>query len=76
MIDLSKVPGIVEIKNNSDHAIQVLSRTGFSQGFLLPAGETVKLLAEHSYELVSYLAQENTTEGLAVTLPTKTVNEA
>ena len=69
MIDLSNVPGIVTIKNNSKKDIQVLSRPGYTQGFTLPAGETVKLLAQNSYELVSYLAQESLEPGLEVTLP-------
>lgn len=69
MIDLSNVPGIVTIKNNSEKDIKVLSRPGYTQGFTLPAGETVKLLAQNSYELVSYLAQESLEPGLEVTLP-------
>lgn len=71
MIDLSYVPGIVEIKNTSKKDIKILSRPGYTQGFTLPAGETVKLMAESSYELVSFLAQEATMEGLEVTLPTE-----
>ena len=69
MIDLSNVPGIVTIQNNSEKDIKVLSRPGYTQGFTLPAGETVKLLAQNSYELVSYLAQESLEPGLEVTLP-------
>lgn len=69
MIDLSNVPGVVTIKNNSKKDIKVLSRPGYTQGFTLPAGETVKLLAQNSYELVSYLAQESLEPGLVVTLP-------
>ena len=69
MIDLSNVPGIVTIQNNSEKDIKVLSRPGYTQGFTLPAGETVKLLAQNSYELVSYLAQESLEPGLVVTLP-------
>lgn len=71
MIDLSNVPGIVTIQNNSEKDIKVLSRPGYTQGFTLPAGETVKLLAQNSYELVSYLAQESLEPGLVVTLPVK-----
>lgn len=70
MIDLSKVPGIVTIENKSKKEIKILSRPGYTQGFVLPAGETVKILAEHSHELVSFLAQEAQIEGLEVTLPT------
>lgn len=73
MIDLSKVPGIVTIENVSDSDIKILSRPGYTQGFTLAAGETVKLLAKDSYELVSYLAQESLNEGLVVTLPTEVV---
>lgn len=69
MIDLSKVPGIVTIENTSKQDVKILSRPGYTQGFVLPAGETVKLLAEHSHELVSFLAQEANIEGLVVTLP-------
>ena len=73
MIDLSNVPGVVEIKNVSDKDIKILSRPGYTQGFVLPAGETVKLLAQSSYELVSYVAQESMEPGLKVTLPTERV---
>lgn len=70
MIDLSNVPGVVTIENTSEKSIKILSRPGYTQGFNLPAGETVKLLAEHSFELVSFLAQEALNPGLVVTLPT------
>ena len=69
MIDLSNVPGVVTIENTSKDDIKILSRPGFTQGFVLPAGETVKILAEHSHELVSFIAQEAQMKGLVVTLP-------
>lgn len=74
MIDLSNVPGIVTIENTSEKDVKILSRPGFTQGFTLPAGETVKLLAEHSYELVSFLAQEALNDSLVVTLPAERVS--
>ena len=73
MLDLSMVPGIVTIENTSKSEVKILSRPGYTQGFVLPAGESVKILAEHSYELVSFLAQEGNTEGLVVTLPTEKI---
>lgn len=74
MIDLSFVPGIVTIKNVSAQPVKVLSRPGYTQGFSLPAGETVKLMAKDSYELVSFLAQESLNSNLEVTLPTAFAN--
>ena len=74
MIDISKVPGEVTITNNGTKEANILSRPGYSQGFVLPAGETVKILAEHSYELVSLLAQEGLNPDLEVTLPTERIS--
>lgn len=70
MLDLSKVPGIVTIENTSDKEVKLLSLPGYTQGFVLPAGESVKLLAEHSYELVAFLSQEAQLP-IKVTLPTE-----
>lgn len=69
VIDLSKVPGIVTIENTTEKEIKILSRPGYTQGFVLPAKTTVKLQAEHSFELVSFLSQEAANPGLIVTLP-------
>ena len=75
MVDVSKVPGIVTLENTSDKDVKIFSQPGTTQGFVLTSGETIKFLAEHSYELVSFLAQGSLNPGLVVTLPTKTVNE-
>lgn len=74
MIDLSKVPGVVEIENTSNEDIKIMSQPGSTQGFILPAGETVMLRAETSADLVAYLAQESVSGGkLRVTPPTEII---
>lgn len=73
MIDFSKVPGEVTIKNNGDKGVKILSQPQSTQGFTLAAGETVKIKAEHSYELISFYAQGAANSDLEVTLPTTTL---
>ena len=75
MIDFSKVPGIVTIENIGKEDVKILSRPGSNQGFSLPAGESISLLAEHSYELISFYAQGALNADLKVTLPTSKVGE-
>ena len=65
-IDLSKVPGVVVIKNNGDKDVKI-NISGYNQSFTLPAGDEVKLKANTSSELVGFLSQE--TEYIDVTLP-------
>lgn len=74
MIDFSKVPGIVIIENVGNNDEKILSQPGSSQGFALPAGESIQLLAEHSYELVSFYAQGALNKNLKVTLPKEVVS--
>lgn len=67
MIDLSNVPGVVTIQNLSANDVK-LNISGYNQSFTLPAGETVKLKAETSSELVGFLSQA--VDGVVeVTLP-------
>lgn len=65
-IDLSKVPGVVTIKNNGSKDVKI-NISGYNQSFTLPAGDSVKLKANTSSELVGFLSQE--TESIDVTLP-------
>lgn len=67
MIDLSNVPGVVTITNNGTKDAKV-NISGYNQSFTLPAGESVKLKAQTSSELVGFLSQE--TDDVVVTLPT------
>ena len=67
MIDLSNVPGAVTIENSGEKDVKI-NISGYNQSFTLPAGETVKLKAETSSELVGYLSQA--TSDVVVTLPT------
>lgn len=66
MIDLSNVPGVVTIQNSGSKDAK-LNISGYNQSFTLPAGETVKLKAETSSELVGFLSQA--TDEIIVTLP-------
>lgn len=72
-MDFSNVPGIVTLTNLSDHDIKILSQPGYTQGFTIKPGVTVKLLAEHSYELVAFYLQGQTDKNLKVVLPTQKV---
>lgn len=67
MIDLSNVPGVVTIANNGKKDVK-LNISGYNQSFTLPVGESVKLKANTSSELVGFLSQE--TDDVVVTLPT------
>lgn len=66
MIDISNVPGVVTIENTGKKDVKI-NISGYNQSFTLPAGETVKLKAENSSELVGYLSQA--TDEVMVTLP-------
>lgn len=66
MVNLSDLPKVVTIENTSNSSIRILSRPGYSGGYLLPAGETIKLLAQDSQELISYLAQESVSSDLTI----------
>lgn len=66
MIDISNVPGVVTIVNNGTKDAKI-GISGDNQSFLLPAGKTVKLMAQSSSELVGYLSQQ--TDEIVVTLP-------
>ena len=70
MIDFSKVPGDVTIKNNGAKGIKILSQPQSTQGLVLGPGEEVKIRAEHSFELISFYAQGAANPDLEVTLPT------
>lgn len=73
MIDLSNVPGVVTIENVGSNDVK-LNISGYNQSFTLPAGETVKLKAETSSELVGFLSQA--IEGsVEVTLPEAAAND-
>ena len=68
MIDLSNVPGVVTIENTGAKDVKI-NISGYNQSFTLPAGESVKIKANTSSELVGFLYQE--TDELKVTLPTE-----
>lgn len=68
-IDLSAVPGVVTITNEGKRPISVVI-SGMNQKFPLAVGDTVKLLASSSSELIGYLSQRTETNGLVVELPT------
>lgn len=72
-IDLSNVPGAVSIANTGAKDVK-LTISGYNQGFILGAGDTVVLHAENSSDLVGYLSQQ--TDTLVVTLPEKEEEEA
>lgn len=66
MIDISNVPGVVTIENTGDKDVKI-NISGYNQSFTLPTGETVKIKAQTSSELVGYLSQA--TDSVVVTLP-------
>lgn len=72
-MDFSNVPGIVTLTNTSDRDIKILSQPGYTQGFTIKPGMSVKLLAEHSYELVAFYSQGQVEKNLIVELPTQKV---
>lgn len=59
VLDLSGIPAIVTIKNTGDR--RMVSISGISQRLPIEKGQTIKLLAETSSELIGYLSQETDT---------------
>lgn len=71
-LDLSQVPGVIEVTNNGKKAVNV-GISGINQQFPLAPGVTVKLKVESTSELLGYLSQE--TDALVVTLPSESDSE-
>ncbi len=67
-LDLSTIPAVVTFKNaDKEHGghRRILSISGINQQLPIEPGQTIKLRAESSSELIGYLSQED--ETLAVT---------
>lgn len=65
-LDLSNVPGVVEIKNNGKKR-RMLNISGMNQSFPIEPNQTIKIMANTSSELLGYLSQED--EDIEVKLP-------
>lgn len=73
-IDLSVIPGVVTIANTGRRRLDV-NISGMNQEFPLEAGDTLKMWATSSSELIGYLSQVTDDNGLVVTLPVAEVEE-
>ncbi|MCM1323031.1 MAG: hypothetical protein NC218_02495 [Acetobacter sp.] len=67
-LDLSTIPAIVTFVNNGK-VRKTISISGQNQSLPIEAGQTIKLLADSTSELIGYLSQEN--EELEVTFAAK-----
>ena len=74
-IDISKVPGVVVIKNEGVSAQQI-NISGMSQSLPIEPGDTVKIKVETSAELIGYLSQETEGSGITVEMDEATAEPA
>lgn len=66
ILDLSQVPGNVEITNNGEKAVKI-NVSGYNQSMPIEPGQTIIFKAQTSSELVGFLSQE--TDFISVKLP-------